>query len=107
MKFLTRRIEDKIRITRYQGEELKHFQLIGRLMSELGVDMGAYVKNRRKAGARFAGDEADTQIEDWIDDPPGGGGAQELRRGVPRGNVSGPDAARRDHRGGLHLSPNA
>jgi len=71
-----------------QGEELKHFQLIGRLMSELGVDMDAYVKNRRKAGARFTGDEADTQIEDWIDDPPGGGGAQELRRGVPR-NHSG------------------
>jgi hypothetical protein len=68
MKFLTRRIEDKIRITRYQGEELKHFQLIGRLMSELGVDMDAYVKNRRKTGARFTGDDADTQLEDWIDE---------------------------------------
>jgi 1,2-phenylacetyl-CoA epoxidase catalytic subunit len=59
--------DDKIRITRYQGEELKHFQLIGKLMAELGVDMDAYVRNRQKAGARFTGDEADTQIEDWID----------------------------------------
>ena len=60
-------IEDKIRITRYQGEELKHFQLLAKLMSELGVDMDAYVRNRQKAGARFTGDEADMQIEDWVD----------------------------------------
>jgi 1,2-phenylacetyl-CoA epoxidase catalytic subunit len=61
------RIEDKIRITRFQAEELKHFQLIARLMQELRVDMEAYVQNRQKAGARFTGDEADRQIHDWID----------------------------------------
>ncbi len=60
-------VEDKIRITRFQGEELKHFQLIARLMAELGVDMDAYVRNRQKAGARFTGEEADAQIRDWID----------------------------------------
>mgnify|MGYP001606348173 FL=1 len=60
-------VEDKIRITRYQGEELKHFKLIARLMAELGVDMDAYVRNRQKAGARFTGDEADMQIADWMD----------------------------------------
>jgi ring-1,2-phenylacetyl-CoA epoxidase subunit PaaA len=60
-------VEDKIRITRFQHEELKHFQLIARLMAELGVDMDAYVRNRQKAGARFTGDEADIRIEDWID----------------------------------------
>jgi 1,2-phenylacetyl-CoA epoxidase catalytic subunit len=60
-------VEDKIRITRFQGEELKHFQLIARLMRELGVDMDAYVRHRQKAGARFTGDEADIQIRDWID----------------------------------------
>jgi len=59
--------DDKIRITRYQGEELKHFKLLEKLMAELGVDMDAYVRDRRKAGARFTGDEADMQIEDWID----------------------------------------
>lgn len=60
-------VEDKIRITRFQGEELKHFQLIGRLMRELGVDLDAYVRNRQRAGARFTGDEADMQIQDWLD----------------------------------------
>lgn len=60
-------VEDKIRITRFQHEELKHFQLLARLMSELGVDMDAYVRDRQRAGARFTGDEADTQIADWID----------------------------------------
>ena len=60
-------VEDKIRITRFQAEELKHFQLIARLMRDLGVDMDAYVRNRQKAGARFTGDEADMQIRDWID----------------------------------------
>ena len=59
--------EDKIRITRYQAEELKNFKLIARLMAELGVDMDAYVRNRQKAGARFTGDAADDQIQDWID----------------------------------------
>ena len=59
--------DDKIRITRYQGEELKHFKLLEKLMAELGVDMDAYVRGRQKAGARFTGDEADMQIEDWID----------------------------------------
>ena len=59
--------DDKIRITRYQGEELKHFKLLEKLMAELGVDMSAYVRSRQKAGARFTGDEADMQIEDWID----------------------------------------
>jgi 1,2-phenylacetyl-CoA epoxidase catalytic subunit len=60
-------IEDKIRITRFQHEELKHFQLLARIMSELGVDMDAYVRDRQRAGARFTGDEADMQIRDWID----------------------------------------
>src|SRR5439155_14702413 len=41
-------VEDKIRITRFQHEELKHFQLIARLMTELGVDMDAYVRDRQK-----------------------------------------------------------
>jgi len=60
-------VEDKIRITRYQAEELKHFQLIARLMTDLGIDMDAYVRDRQRAGARFTGDEADMQIQDWID----------------------------------------
>jgi ring-1,2-phenylacetyl-CoA epoxidase subunit PaaA len=60
-------VEDKIRITRFQAEELKHFQLIGKLMRDLGVDIDAYVRDRQKAGARFTGDEADIQIRDWID----------------------------------------
>jgi ring-1,2-phenylacetyl-CoA epoxidase subunit PaaA len=60
-------VEDKIRITRFQHEELKHFQLLARIMSELGVDMDAYVRDRQRAGARFTGDEADMQIRDWID----------------------------------------
>jgi 1,2-phenylacetyl-CoA epoxidase catalytic subunit len=60
-------IEDKIRITRFQHEELKHFQLLARLMRELGVDMDAYVRDRQRAGARFTGDEADLHIQDWID----------------------------------------
>src|SRR2546427_498980 len=55
-------VEDKIRITRFQHEELKHFQLIARLMAELGVDMDAYVRDRQKAGARFTGDEAGQQV---------------------------------------------
>lgn len=60
-------VDDKLRITRYQNEELKHFKLIARLMAELGVDIDAYVRDRRKAGARFTGDEADVRVEDWID----------------------------------------
>jgi 1,2-phenylacetyl-CoA epoxidase catalytic subunit len=60
-------IEDKIRITRYQHEELKHFQLLARIMSELGVDMDAYIQDRQRAGSRFTGDEADMQIQDWMD----------------------------------------
>src|SRR5262247_3560719 len=60
-------VEDKIRITRFQAEELKHFQLIARLMRELGIDMDAYVQNRQRAGARFTGDEADLHIQDWLD----------------------------------------
>jgi len=60
-------VEDKIRITRYQAEELKHFQLLAKLMSDLGIDMDAYVRDRRRAGARFTGDEADMQIQDWLD----------------------------------------
>jgi ring-1,2-phenylacetyl-CoA epoxidase subunit PaaA len=60
-------VEDKIRITRFQGEELKHFQLLARLMTELGVDMDAYVRDRQRAGTRFTGNEADEQIADWID----------------------------------------
>lgn len=60
-------VDDKIRITRYQNEELKHFKLIAKLMAELGVDIDTYVRDRQKAGARFTGDEADVRIEDWID----------------------------------------
>jgi 1,2-phenylacetyl-CoA epoxidase catalytic subunit len=60
-------IEDKIRITRFQAEELKHFQLLAHLMQELGVDMDAYVRDRQRAGARFTGDESDMQIRDWLD----------------------------------------
>ena len=60
-------IEDKIRITRYQHEELKHYQLLARLMTDLGVDMDAYMRDRQRAGSRFTGDEADMQIRDWID----------------------------------------
>jgi 1,2-phenylacetyl-CoA epoxidase catalytic subunit len=60
-------IEDKIRITRFQHEELKHFQLLARPMSDLGVDMDAYVRDRQRAGSRFTGDEADMQIGDWLD----------------------------------------
>jgi len=60
-------IEDKIRITRFQHEELKHFQLLAKIMGELGVDMDAYIRDRQRAGARFTGDEADMQILDWID----------------------------------------
>jgi ring-1,2-phenylacetyl-CoA epoxidase subunit PaaA len=60
-------VEDKIRITRFQHEELKHFQLLARIMTDLGVDMDAYVKDRQRAGARFTGDEADMQIRDWLD----------------------------------------
>src|SRR5580765_1291652 len=43
-------IEDKIRITRFQHEELKHFQLLARIMTELGVDMDVYVQDRQRAG---------------------------------------------------------
>jgi ring-1,2-phenylacetyl-CoA epoxidase subunit PaaA len=60
-------VEDKIRITRFQHEELKHFQLLARIMTDLGVDMDAYVRDRQRAGARFTGDEADLQIQDWLD----------------------------------------
>ena len=60
-------VEDKIRITRFQHEELKHFQLLAKLMGELGVDMDVYVQDRQRAGARFTGDEADIQIRDWLD----------------------------------------
>jgi len=60
-------VEDKIRITRFQHEELKHFQLLAKLMGELGVDMDVYVQDRQRAGARFTGDEADIQIRDWQD----------------------------------------
>ncbi len=59
--------DDKIRITRFQHEELKHFQLLARIMRELGVDMDAYVRDRQRAGSRFTGDEADLQIRDWLD----------------------------------------
>lgn len=60
-------VEDKIRITRFQADELKHFQLLAKIMGDLGIDMDAYVKDRQRAGARFTGDEADMQIRDWID----------------------------------------
>ncbi len=60
-------VDDKIRITRFQAEELKHFQLLAKIMRDLGVDIDAYVRDRQKAGARFTGDEADMQIADWID----------------------------------------
>src|SRR2546427_9795876 len=57
-------VEGKIRITRFHHEELKHFQPIARLMAELGVDMGAHVRDRPKAGAPVTGDEARLQIHD-------------------------------------------
>src|SRR5262249_36425259 len=60
-------VEDKIRITRFQHEELKHFQLLAPIMRDLGVDVDAYVRDRQRAGARFTGDEADMQIQDWLD----------------------------------------
>src|SRR2546427_6404843 len=60
-------IADKIRITRFQQEELKHYQLLASVMTELGVDMEAYIRDRQRAGARFTGDEADMQIQDWVD----------------------------------------
>ena len=60
-------IEDKIRITRFQHEELKHFQLLAKIMGDLGVDMDAYIRGRQRAGSRFTGDDADLQIEDWLD----------------------------------------
>jgi 1,2-phenylacetyl-CoA epoxidase catalytic subunit len=60
-------IEDKIRITRFQHEELKHFQLLAKIMRDLGVDVDAYVRDRQRAGSRFTGDEADMQIQDWLD----------------------------------------
>jgi len=60
-------VEDKIRITQFQREELKHFQLLAKLMRDLGVDMDAYLRDRQRAGARFTGDEADMQIRDWLD----------------------------------------
>ena len=60
-------VEDKIRITRFQAEELKHFQLLAKIMTDLGVDIDAYVRDRQRAGARFTGDEADMQIQDWLD----------------------------------------
>lgn len=60
-------IDDKIRLTRFQAEELRHFKLVAPLMVELGVDMDAYVRDRQRAGARFTGDEADIRVDDWID----------------------------------------
>ncbi len=61
------RLDDKLRITRYQNEELKHFKLVARLMAELGVDMNRYVSDRKQAGARFTGNEEDVRVSDWID----------------------------------------
>src|SRR3989442_752475 len=43
-------IADKIRITRFQQEELKHYQLLASVMTELGVDMEAYIRDRQRAG---------------------------------------------------------
>src|SRR5436190_22207449 len=60
-------VEDKIRITRFQHEELKHFQLLSKLMGELGVDMDVYARDRQRAGARFTGVEADIQIRVWLE----------------------------------------
>jgi ring-1,2-phenylacetyl-CoA epoxidase subunit PaaC len=60
-------IDDKIRLTRFQAEELRHFKLVGPLMEELGVDLEQYVRDRQRAGARFTGDETDIRIDDWID----------------------------------------
>ncbi|HTW89997.1 MAG TPA: ferritin-like fold-containing protein [Candidatus Binataceae bacterium] len=60
-------LDDKLRITRYQNEELKHFKLVARLMAELGVDMDRYVADRKRAGARFTGNEDDVRVSDWID----------------------------------------
>src|SRR5262249_15669532 len=60
-------LDDKLRITRYQNEELKHFKLVARLMEELGVDINRYVADRKRAGARFTGNETDVAVADWID----------------------------------------
>jgi len=60
-------VDDKIRLTRFQAEELRHFKLVAPLMEELGVDLEAYVRDRQRAASRFTGDESDTRIEDWID----------------------------------------
>lgn len=60
-------LDDKVRITRYQNEELKHFKLIAKLMAELGVDMDRYVAERKLAGARFTGNEEDVRVSDWLD----------------------------------------
>ncbi|MGH7905769.1 MAG: ferritin-like fold-containing protein [Candidatus Binataceae bacterium] len=60
-------LDDKVRTTRFQNEELKHFKLVAKLMAELGVDMDEYVRNRKKAGARFTGNEADVRVDDWLD----------------------------------------
>src|SRR5688572_25194076 len=57
-------VEDKIRITRFQHEELKHFQPLSPITSDLRVDTEAYVKDRQPAGARLTGDEADMQIRE-------------------------------------------
>jgi ring-1,2-phenylacetyl-CoA epoxidase subunit PaaA len=59
--------DDKVRITRFQNEELKHFKLIAKLMAELGVDIDRYVSERKRAGARFTGNEQDVNVTDWID----------------------------------------
>jgi len=60
-------LDDKVRITRYQNEELKHFKLVAKLMAELGVDMDRYVADRKRAGARFTGNEEDVRVSDWLD----------------------------------------
>ncbi|MBI3090130.1 MAG: phenylacetate-CoA oxygenase subunit PaaI [Candidatus Tectomicrobia bacterium] len=60
-------VEDKLRLLRFAGEEVRHFKAIADLMAELGVDIDAYLKNRLPAGSRFTHDPANEQIHDWIE----------------------------------------
>ncbi len=60
-------VDDKIRLTRFQNEELKHFKLVAKLMDELGVDLDEYERSRKKAGTRFTGNPEDIRVEDWLD----------------------------------------
>lgn len=59
--------EDKTRLLRFAGEELKHFKQIAGLMLELGVDVETHYanENRLTGGGRFLGQTE--AIDDWIE----------------------------------------